>query len=326
MTRTQAQAEEDYLDSTVHIQRLVRGHLGRLKMKARRVELKLNKRVRKMAYEYISKGGFWEFLSAVNQDYERYNEQRSREEELAATFINQVLVHREKQQEEAWKSWNAAKEASTARGQAAMSRSRQRVTATYLSDLSSDQQSRFLKSAVSDAERKFGKLKVKGRRSRKRPSGSSAHGMYGMASLQQGSAIPSMSPVRMLMPTTSGSSAMANSSSSHWNENGEGVLWSTLDSIGPRDTIAEHSSISSDIVIGGISVPAGNRIGNISISRPFQIAEGQGATENGHGQGSRLLEEASRFEPVTSGVRQESSIVHGSVDQSLDYDKFPDLR
>ena len=105
-SRTKLQVEEDYLDSTVQIQRLLRGHLGRKKMRARKIEVKLNKRVKRLAYDYIGKGSFWEFLGAVNKDYERYNEQRIREEELASTFIQQVLEKREQQQQEAWQSWN----------------------------------------------------------------------------------------------------------------------------------------------------------------------------------------------------------------------------
>ena len=71
-------------------------------MAARKIELSLNNRVRKLAYDYISKGSFWEFLGAVNKDYERYNEQRVREEKLAASFIHQVLKTREQQQEAAY--------------------------------------------------------------------------------------------------------------------------------------------------------------------------------------------------------------------------------
>ena len=115
-SRTQLQVEEDFLDSTVQIQRLLRGHLGRKKMKARKIEVKLNKRVRSLAYDYIGKGSFWEFLGAVNKDYERYNEQRVREEELASSFIHQVLNQREKQQKESWQSWNIAKLAMEKRG------------------------------------------------------------------------------------------------------------------------------------------------------------------------------------------------------------------
>ena len=140
-------------------------------MKARRVELKLNKRVRKMAYEYISKGGFWEFLAAVNKDYERYNEQRSREEELAATFINQVLVHREKQQEQAWKSWNAAKKASQKRGNAALSRSRSVATKTYLSDVPKKERENFQAVSMSQTTRMFGSKTGGSRRRRQALAG-----------------------------------------------------------------------------------------------------------------------------------------------------------
>ena len=66
------------------------------KVVARKVEVKLNKRVKKLVYDYITKGAFGNFLGAVNNDYQRYNDQRQREEDLAATFINQVLRRRKK--------------------------------------------------------------------------------------------------------------------------------------------------------------------------------------------------------------------------------------
>ena len=86
------------------------------KVVARKVEVKLNKRVKKLAYDYISKGSFWEFLGAVNNDYQRYNDQRQREEDLAATFINQVLRRREEEQKASWDSWNKQKMESVKRG------------------------------------------------------------------------------------------------------------------------------------------------------------------------------------------------------------------
>ena len=156
----QEDVKEDYLESTVQIQRFIRGWLGRKKVVARKVEVKLNKRVKKLAYDYISKGSFWEFLGAVNNDYQRYNDQRQREEDLAATFINQVLRRREEEQKASWDAWNNQKMESMKRGKGAIRRRNKRASSTYLGKNDDD----FFKKTMEWANKKANRNKPRRRR------------------------------------------------------------------------------------------------------------------------------------------------------------------
>merc|ERR1711969_470092 len=91
----------------------MRGRLARKRRKAMRVELSLGERVHELADRYIAKGSLWEFLKAVNRDYEHHarelEEARILEDENAATFISEVLARREVAEQEAWERWEDAK-------------------------------------------------------------------------------------------------------------------------------------------------------------------------------------------------------------------------
>lgn len=59
----------------------------------------LDGRVKALADRYIAKGDFWEFLSAINEDYKAHAIERAEEEMNAKTFIQIVLERREKERE-----------------------------------------------------------------------------------------------------------------------------------------------------------------------------------------------------------------------------------
>ncbi|GBG29640.1 Mitochondrial inner membrane protein OXA1L [Hondaea fermentalgiana] len=97
----------------VTIQRIVRGYLAREQKRCRRVELKLGPRVRELANRYIARGDLYSFLQAVNRDYELHMAQqaelRKMELENAATFIEEVLAHRDQEVQARWREWERQK-------------------------------------------------------------------------------------------------------------------------------------------------------------------------------------------------------------------------
>lgn len=106
--------EKANLDGAANtIQRIIRGHFARKTKRARRVELSLGPRVRELCNKYIAKGDLFQFLEAVNRDYELHfaqqRELRRMELENATTFINEVMAHREEQMRNSWAQWEQQK-------------------------------------------------------------------------------------------------------------------------------------------------------------------------------------------------------------------------
>lgn len=108
-----AEERERRLQAAIFIQRVFRGWWCRKYAREKKIELKLNERVQQLCDSYITKGDFWEFLAAVNEDYVKHAEARKREEEDAVTFIREVLQKRDVEMQSAWNNWNAAKESIT---------------------------------------------------------------------------------------------------------------------------------------------------------------------------------------------------------------------
>ena len=73
------------------INRMARGFIARRTRRARRVELTLGPRVRELCEKFIAKGDLFQFLEAVNHDYELHMAQQAElrmlEVENATTFI-----------------------------------------------------------------------------------------------------------------------------------------------------------------------------------------------------------------------------------------------
>ncbi|CAM9788371.1 unnamed protein product [Chrysoparadoxa australica] len=90
----------------VQVQRVVRGHLARRLGVGKALELSLTERVSSLADKFITKGDIWAFLEQVNADYCRYEatiqEMQAREDDMAATFIEKVVLARDEQVEEGW--------------------------------------------------------------------------------------------------------------------------------------------------------------------------------------------------------------------------------
>ncbi len=321
-SRTKLQVEEDYLDSTVQIQRLLRGHLGRKKMKARKIEVKLNKRVRKLAYDYIGKGSFWEFLGAVNQDYARYNEQRVREEELASSFIHQVLNKREQQQQEAWQAWNVAKLAAQKRGSAALARQRNKAARTYLSSdgAGGKDADEWVSKTMTTLKKQMGRGKKKTRR-RRRQGGGGGGGGGGASNASLGD------QGRGLLMMAGGGGGVGGGAGSGGGGGGSGAAgyagggtaMSALQLPGSADSSVAGGSMLSEepsaIVIGGVSVPGHFSLGQMSKAKPFQLdARGPSSTSPPQGGGrpgaGQLTAMAQEYAPLTSDLVQESSIMN----------------
>jgi hypothetical protein len=341
-SRTKLQVEEDFLDSTVQIQRLLRGHLGRKKMKARKIEVKLNKRVRSLAYDYIGKGSFWEFLGAVNKDYERYNEQRVREEELASSFIHQVLNQREKQQKESWQSWNIAKLAMEKRGNAALARQRNKAARVYLTDEKGKNADEWVNKTMKTLEKqnRKGNNSRSGVRKRKGTKNLSNQGRGLLKKLGSGDSSNSSSMMMMSGMLMSGMGG------GDGGKRGSGGSMSPMDALqlsahreSPGNMSSGGSSMISEepsaIVIGGVSIPSNFDVGQTSKSKPFKLDSGTSYPGEG-----KLAAMAEQYAPLTSALVEESSIMNndpqfydGNGGSTLDtnsggvnpyeFDKFP---
>ena len=301
--------EDDYLDSTVQIQKFVRGWLGRKKVVARKVEVKLNKRVKKLAYDYISKGSFWEFLGAVNNDYQRYNDQRQREEELASTFINQVMARREAEQQQAWDSWNEQKKKMVSRGKGAIERANRRAMQKYLG--SNDEE--FFKKTMEWANKKKGLSSSKQRRPR--------------ASIEDGSRVQ-LDPLLSTTMTWNNSVLGSREHGGPPSNFAQTSLASQGGSAILEDQMSQHSvpgpgtytPEASAVVIGGVSVPAGFNVGGVSTATPYSMGNVQrSASQVGVDDGQE--ETSAQYASITSALEQESSIFEGMTQN--DYERFP---
>ena len=357
-SRTKLQIEDDYLDSTVQIQRLLRGHLGRKKMRARKIEVQLNKRVKKLTYDYIGKGSFWEFLGAVNKDYERYNEQRVREEELASTFIHQVLEKREQQQQEAWQSWNIAKLASEKRGNAAIQRQRGKAAGVYLANEGKEGADEWMNKTMKtlNSQKSRQSRRGAGKKRRRQGGGASGGGGNSMMSMMSGmvagggSALADqgrgllnnnygsmtsgggggsggggMSPMRALqLPGTPGGRG-----------GGSNFGHNRSDLMTPGGSFLSEEP--SAIVIGGVSVPPDFGVGQTSRNKPFRLdAGGKSAAVGSYPGAGQLAAAAQEYAPLTSAIVAESSITNtnpeffdggvaggGSSVNPFEFDRFP---
>jgi len=314
------EVKEDYLESTIQIQRFIRGWLGRKKVVARKVEVKLNKRVKKLAYDYISKGSFWEFLGAVNNDYQRYNDQRQREEDLAATFINQVLKRREEEQQAAWDSWNNQKKQTTRRGKDAIERNNKKATTAFLGTSDDD----FFKKTMEWANKKVGKNKTRRRR----------------RTLEQGSKVQ-LQPLLSTTMTWDNSvlgNRMNNGNSTNFNTSGNNnnsQIMMNSPNMGNMTSLSQSSipgpgfvtPEASAVVVGGVSIPAGFNLGEVSSAKPYSIGGMRGPGLTTPNSGSSVLEgedgemNPAIYAPLTSALEQESSIFEGAT--KGDFERFP---
>ena len=57
--------------------------------------MSLNPKLARHADEYIIRGQFWDFMDAVNEDFNRFTHEAELEESTALTFIKKVLQKRE---------------------------------------------------------------------------------------------------------------------------------------------------------------------------------------------------------------------------------------
>eukprot|EP00943_MAST-04B_sp_MAST-4B-sp1_P009877 g9877.t1 len=330
----QEEVTSDYLDSTVQIQRFIRGWLGRKKVVARKVEVKLNKRVKKLAYDYISKGSFWEFLGAVNNDYQRYNEQRQREEDLAATFINQVLKRREEEQQSAWKSWNNQKEKMAVRGKGAVNRNNKRATRAFLGRSDED----FFKKTMEWANKTANKHKVR-RQRRTLDKGSKVqlqpllsttltwdNSVLGSRAINASNDRQTMvGGANLYSPSTMSNPSMENVERIRNAGMGAPMTGMSQTSMpGPGFVTPEASAV----VVGGVSVPAGFNIGEISSAKPYSIGSLSGPGLNSAGSSVGTDDNSSvgglnanLYAPLTSALEQESSVFEGVTKH--DFERFP---
>ena len=104
----EAKAEHER-DAAVNIQKTFRGYTSRRVVVNRKLEFQLNARVQQLCDTYISKGNFWDFLFAVNQDYAEHAQQRMQENEMASRFIELVLERRNDTLHAAWDAWDRVK-------------------------------------------------------------------------------------------------------------------------------------------------------------------------------------------------------------------------
>lgn len=311
--------EEDYLDSTVQIQRFVRGWLGRKKVVARKVEVKLNKRVKKLAYDYISKGSFWEFLGAVNNDYQRYNDQRQREEELAATFIQQVMQRREEEQKAAWNSWKTQKKRSK-KGKGSGERMSRRAMKKYLG--STDE--KFFNDTMQWAKGKQKKLSFRSQRPRLSTEGGSKVQLEPLLSTTmtwQNSVLGQREPHASSVQPQHSVERMGGS---------EVLSPNNVSSMSQRSVPGPGfvTPEASEIVIGGVSVPAGFNVGGVSTASPYNIGSVHKSVGFGDGPGdpnSPLSNQngmnVDAYSSLTTALEQESSVFEGA--SKSDFERFP---
>jgi len=109
-----AAAREDFRVAfawaVVTTQRFVRGHQAKALVVQKKLELHLSDRLQRLAHKYLQSGNLWGFLKAVDDDYRRYEQSQgeilAREDELAATFVEKVVMARERQEQEGWDMYN----------------------------------------------------------------------------------------------------------------------------------------------------------------------------------------------------------------------------
>lgn len=73
------------------------------------MDLGLSDRLRRLAHRFLQNGDLYGFLQAVNDDYQRYEDEQAeilrREDEMAQTFVSKVLQARDVQHQEGWRNF-----------------------------------------------------------------------------------------------------------------------------------------------------------------------------------------------------------------------------
>jgi hypothetical protein len=100
---------EQFTGSVMAIQAVMRSYLARKVVQQRRVEAALDPQVRRLADKYIAKGDFWTFLMETNAAFKRHKEDMQRENEMAQTFVKEVLAKRDAEYSGAWDDWAEGK-------------------------------------------------------------------------------------------------------------------------------------------------------------------------------------------------------------------------
>ncbi|ETV95548.1 hypothetical protein H310_10992 [Aphanomyces invadans] len=96
-------------EAAVDVQRVFRGHCGRVKARQRKIESNLSEPVRQLVSELQTTGDLWAFVQAVDNEYRHFDRERRDEEENASTFVNTVLRERMLHQERSLLAWHASR-------------------------------------------------------------------------------------------------------------------------------------------------------------------------------------------------------------------------
>lgn len=111
-TINQRKIERRQLRAACFIQRVYRGHLGRLKAGEKRKQRLLHGPVKKHANRYLEKGKLWDFLCCLQSDYDDIQRELYEERRFATTYVNEVNKVKEENKVKVIKQWRDLKKES----------------------------------------------------------------------------------------------------------------------------------------------------------------------------------------------------------------------
>ncbi|RHY03676.1 hypothetical protein DYB36_003704 [Aphanomyces astaci] len=97
--RDAARARVRRQEAALNVQRVYRGHVGRVKARQAKIQRSLSDPVRNLVAEFQATGDLWAFVQAVDKDYRQFDRDRQAEEDNATTFVTKVLRERMLHQE-----------------------------------------------------------------------------------------------------------------------------------------------------------------------------------------------------------------------------------
>ncbi|RHZ08375.1 hypothetical protein DYB37_001289 [Aphanomyces astaci] len=97
--RDAARARVRQQEAALNVQRVYRGHVGRVKARQAKIQRSLSDPVRNLVAEFQATGDLWAFVQAVDKDYRQFDRDRQAEEDNATTFVTKVLRERMLHQE-----------------------------------------------------------------------------------------------------------------------------------------------------------------------------------------------------------------------------------
>jgi hypothetical protein len=97
--------------NVVIIQRVFRGWNARLRIRNIRRLAALDPSVRGLADQFIKEGNVFTFLQQISADFKRHREELEREQEMASTFVREVLTKRDEDMAQMRDQWDQARPA-----------------------------------------------------------------------------------------------------------------------------------------------------------------------------------------------------------------------